>query len=185
MLQQMDARELPGIGFSTAEALRSMGIQTVGDLQRADTGRLQSSFGRKRGQSLHELSLGIDRRPWDSGLPKRRSVGAQVSWGVRFNGDDEAYRFLDKLCGEVVNRLESASLKGRTVSFQLMRQVKNAPEHARKGSLGHGATWLPSQKHRLRSLHRFRMVHCRFDAWCRHLRHHQQERHLGALHVEV
>lgn len=33
-------------------------------------------------------------------LGKRKSVGAEVNWGVRFATDDEAAAFLEKLAGK-------------------------------------------------------------------------------------
>ena len=68
----------------------------------------------------------------------RRSVGAQASWGVRFNKHEEVEHFVRQLCGEVETRLMSCHLKGRQITVQLWRAVKGAPAGLSKGSMGHG-----------------------------------------------
>ena len=40
-----------------------------------------------------------------------RSLGAEVNWGIRFRGQDDANAFLTKLAGEVANRLAEAGVK--------------------------------------------------------------------------
>jgi len=50
--------KVPGIGPKTAEALHSLGIQTVNDIGKADTLTLVETFGRKAGAWLHELGKG-------------------------------------------------------------------------------------------------------------------------------
>lgn len=42
------------------------------------------------------------------------------------------------LAHEVAGRMENLKVKGRTVSIKILRAIRNAPELARKGSIGHG-----------------------------------------------
>jgi nucleotidyltransferase/DNA polymerase involved in DNA repair len=137
LLGEESVERLPGIASKIRKQLNSMGIHTCRNLQNASKKRLKDTFGQKCGVTLHELAHGIDNRRWEE-KPQRRSVGAQCSWGVRFSSSSEVQDFLDNLGQEVSKRLGNANVKGRTVSIQLMRQVENAPEHARKGALGHG-----------------------------------------------
>lgn len=50
--------KVPGIGPKTAEALHSMGVQTVDDIGRADAIALVETFGRKAGGWLHDIGRG-------------------------------------------------------------------------------------------------------------------------------
>ena len=68
----------------------------------------------------------------------RKSVGAQVTWGVRFDDDAQLMRFVQQLAGEVSARMRAAHVKARSVQVTLLRAVRNAPDSARKGHLGHG-----------------------------------------------
>jgi DNA polymerase IV len=60
-LAPLDMRKLPGVGKKTEEALRNMGIQTIGDLVRRDRGSIVSRFG-ALGEMLCDYARGIDDR---------------------------------------------------------------------------------------------------------------------------
>lgn len=137
LISKLPVEHLPGVASKTRQQLNAMGIYSCSNLQNTSKERLKHSFGSKRGASLWELAHGTDNRPWEE-KPKRRSIGAQCTWGVRFASQDEVREFINNLAHEVSRRLNNANAKGRTVAVQLMRQVENAPEHARKGALGHG-----------------------------------------------
>lgn len=62
--------------------------------------KLQERLGTKTGAQLWDHSHGRDARPVEPPKP-RKSVGAEVNWGVRFDDDEAAARFLDELAGEV------------------------------------------------------------------------------------
>ncbi|KAK3240013.1 hypothetical protein CYMTET_50109 [Cymbomonas tetramitiformis] len=98
---------------------------------------LQRHYGAKTGDMLYSFSRGMDLRKWEE-RPARKSVGAQVTWGVRFEEQAEAVKFMNDLAHEVAGRMESLKVKGRTVSIKILRAIRNAPELARKGSIGHG-----------------------------------------------
>ena len=51
-------------------------------------------------ETLRAFARGSDRRPWEP-QAVRRSVGAQASWGVRFNRPEEVEHFVRQLCAEV------------------------------------------------------------------------------------
>lgn len=50
----------------------------------------------------------------------RKSVSADINYGIRFQNDDERDKFLKKLSEEVSNRLNSVKMKGRSVTLKLM-----------------------------------------------------------------
>mmetsp|Transcript_27954 Transcript_27954/g.52913 ORF Transcript_27954/g.52913 Transcript_27954/m.52913 type:complete len:544 (+) Transcript_27954:1-1632(+) len=86
---------------------------------------------------LFEFCRGIDSRKWEP-RPSRKSVGAQVTWGVRFETNEEAAKFITDLAGEVSSRMQALKVQGRSISLKVLRAVLNAPEGARKGHIGHG-----------------------------------------------
>lgn len=58
---------------------------------------LMRKLGTQTGSSLWQHAHGIDNRPVEP--PKaRRSVGAEVNWGVRFSSDADAHKFLKVSC---------------------------------------------------------------------------------------
>jgi impB/mucB/samB family C-terminal domain len=54
--------------------------------------------------------------------PPRKSIGAELSWGIRFDGAEEAERFLDKLAEEVWARMAAAGVRGRNLALKLKRR---------------------------------------------------------------
>jgi DNA polymerase IV (DinB-like DNA polymerase) len=58
-LSPLPVRKIPGIGKKTEAELKTMGIETIGQLAEYDIQKLLSRFG-KWGIYMHELALGID-----------------------------------------------------------------------------------------------------------------------------
>ena len=59
---------------------------------------LQRELGDKTGQALWDAAHGLDSRRVEA--PKaRKSIGAEVNWGVRFACDRDAEVFLDGVAG--------------------------------------------------------------------------------------
>jgi len=162
----VSARDLPGVGRSTAEALlKHFNATTVVDLRAISEARLAARFGPKISKSLYLASRGCDPRAGaaisagggggegsNAEAALGKSVGAQVSWGVRMDTVDQVHDFIDKLAAEAAGRLvlygdaagpnEAPPVlhrrEARTVSLRVWRAVKSAPESMRKGMLGHG-----------------------------------------------
>ena len=113
-----------------------MNVRTCSDLQSVSLGVLQKEFGKKTGEMLHNMSRGID----NSKLTfehVRKSVSAEVNYGIRFESSADADEFLRKLCQEVSCRLTKANAKGRSITLKLMIRAKDAPKEAMK-FMGHG-----------------------------------------------
>ena len=61
---------------------------------------VQRELGEKTGANLWDMAHGRDSRAVEPPKP-RRSLGAEVNWGIRFRNQQEADAFLAELAGEV------------------------------------------------------------------------------------
>lgn len=80
--QELPISELPGVGWATEGKLAELGIATVADLQAQTRDWAQRALGGKAGGTLWDYAQGRDARRVEPPRP-RRSVGAEVNWGVR------------------------------------------------------------------------------------------------------
>lgn len=128
--------DLPGVGYSTTQKLNHLNWKTCFDLQQIQLARLQQEFGKKFGETLHQYCRGIDNKPlvFDQ---VRKSVSAEVNYGIRFKTEDEFDTFLQQLCHEVHNRLVELKAKGKTITLKLMVRASDAPVETAK-FMGHG-----------------------------------------------
>eukprot|EP00892_Ulva_mutabilis_P005096 jgi/Ulvmu1/2959/UM149_0042.1 len=135
-LLQQPVAALPGVGWSTRARLQEMGIEAVAQLRLATSASLQSAFGAKTAQELLRFAHGQDDRQVE--LPSaRKSIGAEVNYGIRFATDADATAFLHELSKEVARRLDLCGARGRAVTLKLKRRKANAPVDPPK-FLGHG-----------------------------------------------
>ena len=138
LLRDEPVRTLPDCGHDREEKLGAIGIATCGDLVAADASRLRKAVGPKVAEKLLAYARGGDPRPWEP-RPERKSVGAQASWGVRFESDEGAEKFCRDLARQVAERMrQGAAVKGRSLTLKLWRAMRDAPAGMSKGHLGHG-----------------------------------------------
>ncbi|XP_007957662.1 DNA repair protein REV1 [Orycteropus afer afer] len=127
---------LPGVGRSMESKLTSLGIKTCGDLQYMTMAKLQKEFGPKTGQMLYRFCRGLDDRPVRT-EKERKSVSAEINYGIRFTQPVEAEAFLLNLSEEIQRRLESAGMKGKRLTLKIMVRKPGAPVETAKFG-GHG-----------------------------------------------
>ncbi|XP_054266352.1 DNA repair protein REV1 isoform X2 [Macrosteles quadrilineatus] len=135
-MDNISVSDLPGVGRSTSYKLSSMGIKKCSDLQQIPLTRLQAEFGVKSGESLYKHCRGEDHRKlvFDQ---IRKSVSAEVNYGIRFQEAKEADQFLRELSKEVHNRLLEVNMKTKLITLKLMTRAADAPVETAK-FLGHG-----------------------------------------------
>ncbi|XP_025116487.3 DNA repair protein REV1 isoform X1 [Bubalus kerabau] len=127
---------LPGVGRSMESKLMSLGIRTCGDLQYMTMAKLQKEFGSKTGQMLYRFCRGLDDRPVRT-EKERKSISAEINYGIRFSQPKEAEAFLLSLSEEIQRRLEAIGMKGKRLTLKIMVRKPGAPiESAKYG--GHG-----------------------------------------------
>ena len=143
----LSVQELPGVAYSMGGKLEELGIKLVRDIRGCSKEKLMSSLGPKTGEKLWEYARGIDRTEVGDQVV-RKSVSAEVNWGVRFATQEQAEEFVGSLCGELQRRLINEGVKARQITLKVMRKAANVPMDPPK-HLGHGpcdvfnksATW--------------------------------------------
>ncbi|KAM5356012.1 hypothetical protein ACJ41O_002658 [Fusarium nematophilum] len=136
MMGDLRVEQLPGVARSISGKLEEIGVTHVKDLRGVPKERLVSVLGPKTGEKLREYAQGIDRTRVGE-TPPRKSVSAEVNWGIRFINQPEAEEFIYNLCKELENRLLNEQVKGKQLTMKIMRRSMDAPLDPLK-SLGHG-----------------------------------------------
>ncbi|OQE84941.1 hypothetical protein PENNAL_c0025G09710 [Penicillium nalgiovense] len=132
----LTVRDLPGVGNSMAIKLEELNVMFVKDIRDLSKERLISHLGPKTGIKLWEYARGIDRTEVGD-QTMRKSVSAEVNWGIRFVNQDQADDFVRSLCEELNRRLTENLVKGKQLTLKVMRRSMDAPLEPVK-HLGHG-----------------------------------------------
>lgn len=135
-MKDQSVQNIPGVGWSMNRKLKLMGVTTCGQLQEIPQSTLQKEFGPKTGLSLYRGCRGQDDQQIKTNQ-ERKSVSAEVNYGIRFKSNMEADKFIRDLSEEVHNRLHDIGMKGRTVTLKLMVRREDAPLETAK-FMGHG-----------------------------------------------
>lgn len=132
----LTVQNLPGVGYSLGTKLEEIGVKFVKDINELSRERLTSSLGPKTGTKMWEYARGIDRTEVGNEVT-RKSVSAEVNWGIRFVNQTQADDFVTSLCGELHRRLVENLVKGKQLTLKVMRRSADAPLEPVK-HLGHG-----------------------------------------------
>ncbi|KUI66726.1 DNA repair protein rev1 [Cytospora mali] len=135
-LGELKVEDLPGVAYSITGKLEEIGIRLVKDIRNVSKERLVSVLGPKTGEKLWEFSRGIDHAEVGD-VPIRKSVSAEVNWGIRFLNQPEAEEFVMNLCKELEKRLLNEGVRGKSLTMKIMRRSLDAPLDPAK-HLGHG-----------------------------------------------
>jgi DNA polymerase-4 len=117
-LRPLPVGALWGVGASTQEALRRMGLKTVADLADAPLQLLKKAVGEASGRKLHDLANGRDARSVTV-ESREKSVGHEMTFEQDVSDPDRLRRELLRLSNQVGARLRSAELVGRTVALKI------------------------------------------------------------------
>ncbi|XP_076180996.1 rev1 DNA directed polymerase isoform X2 [Ptiloglossa arizonensis] len=131
-----NVQDLPGVGWTTTNKLNGINVRTCAELQAVSLTTLQKIFGRRTGEILYNMCRGIDNSKLNL-EHIRKSVSAEVNYGIRFENNKDAIDFLKKLAKEVCNRLNKANARGRCITLKLLVRAKEAPKETTK-FMGHG-----------------------------------------------
>lgn len=117
-LHPLPVEALWGVGERAAQALRRLGLATVGDLAQAPVGMLRGALGEAAAVQLHELSWGRDpRRVTPDQVEK--SIGAETTFDTDVSETGQLRRVMLALSGKVGRRMRQTGVTGRTVSIKV------------------------------------------------------------------
>ena len=120
LLWPMPVSEMFFVGWATAEKLKGIGIETIGDLASADTKGLESLLG-KQGPLLKTYALGEDDSPvclYDQ-RDKIKSVGNGITFRRNLVGEDDIKTALTSLSDTVASRLRNYEMKAYGVKVDI------------------------------------------------------------------
>jgi DNA polymerase-4 len=131
VLDPLPVGRLWTVGRQAQAALERIGIRTIGDLRRADPGRVGHALGRDAGP-LQALARGEDERPVQADA-REKSVGAETTFARDIETLEQAAVWLLRLCEKVAARARRAGLRGRVVHLK----VREPPfvTHSRQATL--------------------------------------------------
>jgi DNA polymerase IV len=119
-IQDLPLKKIPGVGKVTQEKLKTLGLETLGDLQQIDENFLIHHFG-KYGQQLFLYAQGIDERPVQAERQRQ-----QISKETTFDQDlhlAQCHVFWEPLLLKVWTSLEKKQLNARGINLKL--KLKN------------------------------------------------------------
>lgn len=116
-LRDMPIGHLWGVGEQTAKLLKGIGINTIGQLARADDTVLTKAFGQSAGV-VRLLALGQDDRPV---VPEQepKSLGNEITFADDLTAPAEIETCLLALSQKVGRRLRQSGYSGRTVTVKI------------------------------------------------------------------
>ncbi|KAI9832819.1 MAG: deoxycytidyl transferase [Phylliscum demangeonii] len=135
-LGELTVQALPGVARSIGGKLEELGVTLVKDVRNVSREKLISVLGPKTGERMWDYSRGIDRTEVGP-QTLRKSVSAEVNWGIRFETQAQAEEFVRKLCAELHDRLVKQRAKGKQLTLKIMKRSADAPLDPPK-HLGHG-----------------------------------------------
>ncbi|VEN59386.1 unnamed protein product [Callosobruchus maculatus] len=130
-MAEIPLSDLPGVGRVTLSKLSNLGLNTCGDVQMKPLNFIQSVLGKKVGQTLKDQARGIDNRPLNF-THERKSISADVNYGIRFKKLEECYAFLQSLAEEVFNRMTAVNMTARGLTLKLLVRAAEAPVETAK-----------------------------------------------------
>jgi DNA polymerase-4 len=135
-LHPLPVTALWGVGAQTGDALRRLGLKTVGDLAAISRRTLQRAVGDALGSLLYALARGVDERPVVPHEPAK-SVGSEETFARDLDSTEEVLRELLRLADRTASRLRAKGLCGRTVTLKV--RFSNFKTITRSRTLEHEA----------------------------------------------
>jgi DNA repair protein REV1 len=136
VIGELQVDDLPGVAYSISGKLEEIGVKLVKDIRDVSRERLSQILGPKTSEKLVGYARGIDKTEVGE-QTARKSVSAEVNWGIRFLSQEEAEEFVMNLCKELEKRLLNEQVKGSQLTMKIMRRSFDAPLDPAK-HLGHG-----------------------------------------------
>ncbi len=116
-LAPLPVERLWGVGRVMADALATLGVATIGQLQRIPRASLVQRFG-EHGADLHDLAFGRDDRFVDP-VSAPKSIGAETTFGTDTRDLERLHRVLREHAERVGRQLRAQRLAGGRVTLKL------------------------------------------------------------------
>jgi DNA polymerase-4 len=117
LLNPLPVAKLPGVGKKTEEALKEIGITTIGELASLPLDTIKGQFG-AIGAVLHSYARGVDDREVEA-----PGEAKSISQELTFARDTQDRNFLEatlhNLCQEVCQELRSQNKRAKCVAIKL------------------------------------------------------------------
>ena len=122
-----------GVGRSTKQSLRRLGIITIGDIARTPPDVLRMTLG-KGGETLWRFASGLDNSPVISSAfaPPPKSIGRSTTPGKDMCTWDDVLMILLKLCDRVSHSLRENHAVAGVVQVHIRDGELSVKEHQRK-----------------------------------------------------
>ncbi|TMS44130.1 DNA polymerase IV [Acinetobacter lwoffii] len=127
-IQDLPLKKIPGVVKVTQEKLKSLNLNTLGDLQQIDEALLIQHFG-KYGRRLFLYAQGIDERPVE--VERERQ---QISKETTFDDDlhlNQCRPYWEPLLGQVWQSLQKKQLSARGVTVKLKLKNFQVMQHSK------------------------------------------------------
>jgi len=116
-LENLSISKMWGVGPSTEKKLKSLGIETIGQIASYPAEALKKRFGRNGGH-LHMLAQGIDGR---SVTPahQAKSIGNEITYPEDTGSENKIRKTLFELSEQVGRRLRDENLRAKTITLKV------------------------------------------------------------------
>ncbi|WKT73493.1 DNA polymerase IV [Acinetobacter variabilis] len=161
-IQDLPLKKIPGVGKVTQEKLKSLNLETLGDLQQIEEAILIQHFG-KYGRRLFLYAQGIDDRPVEAERERQ-----QISKETTFDDDlylPQCQPYWQPLIAQLWQNLEKKQLSARGVTvklrmknFQTMQHSKSFSQLLRSPQELEQALYLLLQEMHITSQLQFRLI---------------------------
>ncbi|WVW83916.1 hypothetical protein I302_105938 [Kwoniella bestiolae CBS 10118] len=136
-LAPLDVEDFPSIGHSIKSKIEEkFGTTNVEGLLGVNKLAFQRVLGPKTGEMLFGYLRGVDERRLEPDKV-RKSISAEMNYGIRFQNHDQAEICVNDLALEVAKRMKNVGVKGKQITLKLMKRHPDAPIEPPK-FLGHG-----------------------------------------------
>ncbi|TFB23879.1 DNA polymerase IV [Filobacillus milosensis] len=111
--------EMYGVGEKTADKLKKIDIETIGDLATKDVLTLKNLLG-INGERLHQRANGIDDRPVDpDAVHEFKSIGNSTTLPYDMTNQTEIFKVLNQLSEKVAARMERKDVVAENIQLMI------------------------------------------------------------------
>ena len=110
---------IPGIGPKTAERLASVGLRTIGHLQKADEAQLAARFGTNTAGWLKARARFEDESPVETARAAAKSVSTERTFDTDVADHGRLEEYLREMSRELCEGLGRRGRRGRTIAIKV------------------------------------------------------------------